>query len=532
MAERTTAAQRVKMQNVAEREVQRYAGDHFLWHKHIHNVELDPMQVLKCIEMDQNPNTIDFSCRRTGKTAIKELYNLKSLATKADQELGIVAPREAQSLTNLGYMLDAIRRSEILDGHLAYKAGRKRISDTTFEFQNRSIAQAYGIMAQVDGGDMTMASMEEVDDMPADRLYSRFLLMMGSSRRLGASADSENNPETRITGVFKGADTLTDLIESGKYHCLPTVDCHLGIELGILNEGFILDMRDQLSPEEYMRQLLCKNTSSKNLIWEKKLRKALTTGLRANLELADPIMGGVYRRRGFVSFGYDASGHGENPNSSRHALVVSEQIGNFITFPFCRVWPAGADDMVVKRDLRELWRYFMPDEAYGDAYGVGMLTQLNDELHQEGLTSINRQTIGGGQSTASTWSEWAFKPIRFEGMVKHQMAQNLRSAFHNEMVALPYIDHEEAGKDSAVDDMRLLQKQLTNIKELPTRASYSSYKMVRREIGDDLFDAAMASVHGLVTRGVAPHSSVVSSHFVGRDQLLPGVKPMRLPSQM
>jgi len=120
LAERVSAGQRLKLQNVAEVEVKRYAHDHALWHKHIHNVELDPVQILKCLEMDKYPNTIDYSCRRTGKTAIKELYELKQNSCNADQELGIVAPREAQSLVNLSYHLEAIDRSEILSSYIGF----------------------------------------------------------------------------------------------------------------------------------------------------------------------------------------------------------------------------------------------------------------------------------------------------------------------------------------------------------------------------------------------------------------------------
>ncbi|MDT8372084.1 MAG: hypothetical protein RQ783_08880, partial [Gammaproteobacteria bacterium] len=230
MAERISAAKRIQLTSVGEREVMRYQDDHALWHKHVHNVELDSMQVLKCLEMDTHPFTVDYSCRRTGKTAVKEMWNLKHNAINADQELGIVAPREAQSLVNLGYHLDAIRRSPILDSYLMYKSGRKQMSDTKYQFSNRSIAQGYGIMAQIDGGDLTLASIEEVDDLPADRLNSRFLLTMGSNRRLGASKDAVNDPIIRITGVFKGADTLTDMVKSGDYHVLPTVDAYLGME--------------------------------------------------------------------------------------------------------------------------------------------------------------------------------------------------------------------------------------------------------------------------------------------------------------
>lgn len=500
--ERTTARQRVEMQHIAEREVMRYAHDHALWHKHVHDVELDPVQVLKCIEMDQHPNTIDFSCRRTGKTAVKEMYLLKHNAVEADQELGIVAPREAQSLVNLGYHLDAIRRSEILHNWIAFDRGRRQFADTYYQFANRSKARAYGIMAQVDGGDLTTASLEEVDDMPRDRLFSRFLLMMGATRRLGANVDARNDPQIRITGVFKGADTLSELINGGHYRSLPTVDVYLGMELGIINASFMDSMRDQLSPDEYIRQLLCKNVSARNLVWEKHIRRALQVGLAAGIELAAPVPGERYKRRGLISFGYDAGGHGENPQASRHALVVTEMIGNFVCFVYARTWAPGADDQVVMRDLAGLWEYFYPDTAHGDAFGVGMLTGLNDELFIRGLTHIDRRAIGDGSSTASTWPEWPFSPIRFEGMTKHQMARALRAAFHNAAAAIPYFDDQDM-TDPELADLRLLVRQLGNIRPVANRSgTYDSYKMADPKVGDDLFDGAMASVWGHVTRGI------------------------------
>lgn len=556
MPERISAAQRVRLQNVAEQEVHRYAHDHALWHKHVHNVELDPVQILKMKEMDAHPNTIDFSSRRTGKTAGKELHDLKHTACNPDQELGVVAPREAQSLVNLGYHLDAIRRSEILSNHLAYKSGRRQLSDTSYEFQNRSKAAAYGIMAQVDGGDLTMASLEEVDDMPKDRLYSRFLLMLGSTRRLGASAESKNDPSIRITGVFKGADTLTDLLKSGGYHALgcfhgpraraevsrlielgylnpeaidregydypvPIANAVNAMELGLLNRAFIEKMRGELSEDEFTRQLLCVNTASRNLIWEVYVRRALQVGLEARLAIAGPLPGETYRKRGLISFGYDAGGHGENPQASRHAFVVAEQIGNFVTFPFCRTWSPGEDDQVVKRDLKGYWRYFQPDHAMGDAYGVGMLTQLNDELFADGLTPIDRRAIGDGSSTATTWPDWPFAPIRFEGMVKHQMARALRGLFHNGQAAIPYLDDAESSlADPNQADLRLFVRQLPNIVELPTRASYSSYRQADGKIGDDLFDGAMAACWGLVTRGAVIAPTAILTRTRTREALL------------
>ncbi|WP_211238851.1 hypothetical protein, partial [Guyparkeria sp. SB14A] len=84
---------------------------------------------------------------------------------------------------------------------------------------------------------------------------------------------------------------------------------------------------------------------------------------------------------------------------------------------------------------KSYWRYYQPDHAIGDAYAVGMLTQLNDELFTEGLTQTDRRTIADGDSTASAWGDWAFAPLRFEGMVKHSMATGLQAAFYNRRCA-------------------------------------------------------------------------------------------------
>ena len=552
MAERISASVRVARQSEAEKQIMKYAGDHAMWHKHVHNVELDPAQILKMYEMDEHPNTIDFATRRGGKTACKEMYNLEQTATKPDQELGIVAPREAQSLVNLGYHLDAIRRSPMLENFIAYKSGRKQLADTYYQFSNRSLARGYGIMAQVDGGDMTAASLEEVDDMPKDRLYSRFLLMMGSSRRLGAAKGSENKPQVRITGVFKGADTLTGMLDSGQYHAigclhgeqaqneirrlmsegylkpehlnvneytypLPIVHVVNAIEMGLIDGGFIGQMREQLSDDEFIRQLLCINISARNLIWESWAQQARQMGLAAKVYPAQPIPGETYKKRGLVSFGYDHSGHGENPESSKSAFIVDEQIGAHTCTIFARTWAPGTDELVIKEDLKSYWRYFDPDTAHGDAYGIGMLTVLNDELFLEGLTTIDRRAIGEGQSTASTWSEWAFKPIRFEGMIKHQMAQAVRSTFNNKHAVIAYFD-EEDGLES--EDFRMFVRQLTNIKAIATKASYSSYKMANLKLGDDLFDAKMASTWGLLNRGAVQIAPVIHTRLRSREDLL------------
>jgi len=547
VSSRVSRTERARVAHRAEAEIGRYLGDHLLWHKHVHNVELDPVQVLKMIEMDRNPNTVDVSCRRTGKTAVKELHALEFNATTAHQEVGIVAPRQQQAQTNLNYHLDAIRRSPMLRAFMNWKSGREQLTDTRYQFYNGSKAQAYGIMSQIDGDSLSYASIEEIDDMPAERLLSRFLPMLGSARRLGVRRDASFKPQIRITGVFKGADTLQHMIDSGQYHLLPTVNVYLGIELGIINEAFMLDMRAQLPEGEYIRQFLCRNVSSQNHIWERYIRLAMAVGLKAGLAAAGPLPGVKYKKRGLLSFGYDHLGHGESLHASKSCLVVAEQIGGFTFFAYVRYWPAGTDEKIIEADLVGLWEYFNPDYAIGDAYGIGLLTSVNDKLFARGLTQIDRRTIGEGQSTATTWQEWAFAPIRFEGMTKHSMASALRSIFHNAQAAIPFIDDGAdalkadtgrkvllvppslAGLDPDASAWTLFIRQLNNIRAEATKVSYASYKMANTTLGDDGFDAAMAAVWALVTRGVLDIPTVISHRTQTREQLL-GVAP-RLPAR-
>lgn len=523
---RSTPAQRAKSSIVAEREIMRFAQPdpvtgikpHALFAKHVHNVELDPIQLLKMQEMDVHPNTVDFSCRRTGKTAVKEMYIAEQLATTPYQECGIVAPRMQQSLNNLNYQTDAIKRSEILKAFIAYEAGRPQLKDTGFAFNNRSKSSAYGIMSQIDGDSITIASLEEIDDMPKDRLLSRFLPMLGAARRLGVDPKEQTfKPSIRISGVFKGADVLQDLIKTGEYHTLPPVNVHLGVRMGMVDPAWAESMRLQLPPDEYLRQFLCTNAKSKNWIWEEHIRRAAALGLEVGLQRAVPMPGVRYKKRGLLSIGYDHTGHGEEPAASKSALVVCEQVGNWMTFPFVHTWRPGVSDSALLNDLVTFWEYFRPDYAIGDAYGVGMLTALNDTLFQKGLTDVNRQLINDGDSNATSWSQWPFAPMRFDGMTKHIMADALRQGFHHNRAAFPFVDQAD---DSEPPEWVAFCRQLANIRSEPTKASYASFKMADSKIGDDLFDAAMAAVYALMTRGLADAPAVIETRKVSRANLL------------
>ncbi len=383
---------------------------------------------------------------------------------------------------------------------------------------NGSKACAYGIMSQIDGDSLTRASLEETDDMPQDRLMSRFLPMLGAARRLGVDRKTATfKPKIRISGVYKGADVLQRLIDTGEYHVLPAVDVHLGVALGMVDPEWAKSMQIQLPPEEYIRQFLCRNIRARNWIWEEHIRRASALGLEAGLQRACPVPGQRYKRRGLLSLGYDHTGHGEDPAASKSALVICEQIGNWVTFPYVKLWAPGVSDTTLAKDLVAIWDYFRPDYGIGDAYGVGMLTSVNDELYRKGLTHVNREVVADGQSTASAWSEWAFAPMRFEGMTKHVMASAVREVFHHNRAAFPYVD---VADEREPEEWLAFVRQVGNMKAAPTQASYSSFSMVDRKTGDDLFDALCAAVYALLTRGLADAPTVIQSRKQTRAQLL------------
>jgi hypothetical protein len=298
---------------------------------------------------------------------------------------------------------------------------------------------------------------------------------------------------------------------------LPPVNIHLGVSLGMVDKQWADSMRLQQAPDEYMRQFLCINAKAKNWIWVEHIRRAAALGLEAGIERAVPMPGQRYKKRGLLSFGYDHTGHGEDPSASKSAMVVCEQIGNWMTFPFVYLWPPGVSDTALMNDLIAFWDYFRPDYAIGDAYGVGMMTALNDKLYTKGLTHVNRETVNDGQSNATSWNEWAFAPMRFEGMTKHVMASALREGFHHNRAAFPFVDQAD---DREPPEWLAFCRQLANIKAEPTKSSYSSFKMADEKIGDDLFDAAMAAVYAMLTRGLADAPAVIETRKVSRASLL------------
>lgn len=551
MADRVSAAQRVSLQHVAEAEIKRFAGDHVAWHKHVLNVDLDPIQQMKMELMDAHPFTVDPSCRRTRKTSTKELYHLEKMACEEDHELSITAPKEDQAAVNLKYHLDAIRQSEILSAYIAMKEGKRRISDTSYQFANNSIAKIYGIMSRMDGADTTIADVEEIDDVDPERLWGRFMLTLQGTERLYQRRPGKIAKTARFTGVFQGADLMADLvrkaehppwnlemmrptlkalgvdptecapeeIEGFRFFCLPMIDVHQGLAVGIINPTVVEVVKIGLTRDQYVRQLLCIPTEGRNFFKERHLRLMMRRGYMANCEPVMPTPGQQYPKRGLIFLGFDKGGHGEDEAASRNAAHVFEVWGNYVVWLWGKEWPADADDVPIARELVEWFRFFRFDGGCGDAFGVSLITAVNDELKDKQLIDVDRREFGG--SSASSWEKWFFAPVRMEGMTKHLMFTALEREIRAGRFLVPYV-HEGNKHLPGYDLLDRTMKQFGNIKAERTSKSYDSYSMVDKKLGDDNVDAWAFGVWPMITRGIVDPPTVISTHTIDRDQLVFG----------
>lgn len=485
------------------------------WCWEILGIKLDPLQLLRWDMLDKHRHTVSWDARRMRKTTTIFLHALKWLATHSHEFFLAVTPKEQQAQDAMEeYMLMHIRDSEVLRAFIQIRGGRKQISDRKFTFANNSTGRIAGIYSEVDGKGVSYCIYDEAEDLDQHRLLTKFLPMHSQSEKIGANRQME--PQIRFSGVIKGSGLRKILIDKGyfpmtqpNYPKPPIIgNVNLGVQLGILREKELSILQSMMAPDDWTRQMLCLEVESDSVIKYSHVRRAMTQAL----EWAEPAPGKEYKKRGVVSIGYDHLGHGEQTTSSRSALVVCEMVGEFVTFPYVKTWPAWADETRdILPDLVNIWRYFRPDAFFGDAYGIGLLTAFNDELYRFNLTSIDRRAINEGRSTESSWPEWAAAPVRFGGLHKHNMVDALRILFEREYAKIPWFDDAEAMREPLQKDRLSFIKQLANVIKLPTKANYPSYKMDSKEIGDDIFDAACAAVWGVASRGMIPGTVILTS---------------------
>lgn len=526
-----TRAERVELANVAEREILRHKDDNVLWTKHVTGIDLDPIQQTKMALMDEHPDTVDVSARRTRKTTAKELHILKRLATEPDHEHNVVAPKEDQAQNSYKMIAETVRRSPILLAYLRWKDGKRQLSDTRLEFTNFSKSRTYGITSNLDGINSTIADVEECDDLDEERLRDRFLLTRLGTETLFAQG-RKTEKSVRITGVYKGAGLLEKFANDPNYFLLPTIDVWTGVAMGIIDEEAVRTDMGGMTDDMILRSFLCRPTSARNFFHERHLRRMMVRGNMWNLEPVIPVPGAIYEKRApnsvLAMFG-DAGGHGEGDHPSRYTATVFEYHDNSVYWLYGRDWEATTAKEIIVRDMVDLWDYFRPEEklSYYDAFGAAIVSDICDVLYDRRLVRINRRDFAG--SSNSAWVNWPFIPVRMDGFMKHAAYTYAQSWVHGGRVFAPLVTDQNR-KEPEYAAIERSFEQMKNIRAVKTTKGYDSYEMVKKAIGDDYADTWALAFYAFGTKGLLKVPTIIQSSRTDRAKILTPAPRLRLAS--
>lgn len=469
---------RVEVSHAAEKEIQRYKGNHLLWHKHVCNVDLRPHQVLWMEQMDRWPMTSVVAPPRVGKTFAVEMYCLEEAATNPWEDYRIFAPAEHQGANSLKYQIDGILASPILSAYIETRLGRKQIRSTGYTLQNGSNAEYYGQNSKLDGVNATIIRGEEFDDMDMDLWKNRILPRGMANNRNGLPT------RIRVTGVIQGKENLYNLENDPNFHILQKIDIYDAIALEVIDEGFVSVLRDSLTDDQWLRIALVQYVESRNFFWSTYLRKMQKSGYRAGITPVTPVPGGRYETTGTVAFGLDMGAQGGSATSSKYSLQVVEKVGLFKRWLYGEEFEPTINPKLLRERVVALWDYFRPAGGFGDAFDANLIAQINDDLYSEGLISYNRQKEHA-ENRSENWKHWTLQPIRFSGSTKHLMFKGLQDTIHQEMMYTPLVIAGDPQYESLAKTIR----QLENIKALQGGASYLLFEMIKKSVGDDNPDA-------------------------------------------
>jgi len=216
-----------------EREIKKYRGDHYLWHRHISGIELNPHQVAWMNEMDTvGDSHMLIGSRRIRKSFTVAAYFLEEAACLRYSEVNVHSPALEQSKRNLRYMTDMVMNSEILLAYIDSRLG-EGLGKEHIEFMNRSQIQAKGQASSVDGLGATHQWLEEFDDMDWEPFLTR-IYPTGSQIKDDHDYGRHQGCCRIITGTIKGIGNIyniehpTALGEKGarmRFNVLPKFNC-------------------------------------------------------------------------------------------------------------------------------------------------------------------------------------------------------------------------------------------------------------------------------------------------------------------
>jgi len=488
----------------------RYAGDEYLWHRHVTGVDLYPHQQVYCKHLREFHTNLMIASRRIGKSFSVASFLLKEAVTKPRSEINIHAPALEQSKRNLRYMIDMCLNSDILMAFIEKKLG-EGIGKESIEFCNGSVIQAKGQASSVDGLGATHQWWEEVDDMMLDTLYER-IYPTGSMIKPSYDYGQWGQCCRIATGTIKGKGNTYTFEHPPEgagvtFHVLPKYTGWHGVEWGIIPRNDLILARDVLmTPEQFARTYLVLYTESANFFPTRKVDQCQHPNLKCIdiVEYKKETGSPHYIAEGNVTVGIDCGGQGTGDHPSEWAIDFCEDLGwGHMKWIYGERFSATADPEEVRQQMGALCEFFRPGRGYGDAFDTTFLYGLNKYLREHGVTKRdpadweNRQGAGG-------WAEWHIVPIRFIGITKHQLFKNLRMQFFQQRLKIPYyVDDLPEYKE-----LKKLRDQLENIKKADMAATqgYDKYEMVRAAVGDDHVDATALAVYaqGELTQNVRP----------------------------
>ncbi len=495
--------QHIEVRNRAEEEIRKYPDD-LRWLKHICNFTARPQQLMYMAQMDEHPFMSTVAMQRTGKSVAIQAKTVKWAATNRKEDIRYFAPAVSQSRKNLKESIDLILRSPVLLAYIETRLGRRQISATGYTFMNGSNGEAFGQDSNLDGVNATVEHIDEADDMDWEIVKNRIF-----PRGIAAN---ENEMPTRyiITGTIQEErGNLYTLSQDPMFFKPPMFTIYHALETGLIKKLDFDLLKEQLTPDEWLRIALCMYKGGRQFFQQKALRRMQVKGAEMLCKVVEPDLGKEWAGhpdRGDVAFGLDMGAQGQQATSSKYSLTVTERVGLWKRWVYGREWAPTTDPKIIKRDVVELWSYFRPRGGFGDAFDSNLIADINDMLYAEGLTNYNRKREGTEDNSQANWDKWPFQPIRFTGYQKHWMFKTLRDdqVEGRYFTPLPEVEMDDRWdpakaknfSDPATGEKALIKflVQCKNMRaERAPSGQYYLYSMIKARLGDDCVDSAAMS---------------------------------------
>lgn len=452
-----------------------------------------------------DPFVLLYSVPRGGKTMCIEAVDIYEMATNAQEDLRIYAPKLDQCRETLKYHYDWIDASPILKAFLRRRNGKPIFSSENYEFINQSNAKCYTIRGELEGHNVSISRVEEFDDWPWERFTDDIV------RRMGAASKNARGKRMRITGTIMGEENIHRLVHDpvlskmfrdlSEHPQWGKIDVYLLLAFGgILDEAAIEFARSTMSRDEWARSGLLRFTEAKNFIWQRYIRAGQKLSNEWGLQAVPLERGGRYVKAAgeVVGIGLDCGHAGQRSDSSVFSLQVNAMLNTgarkYLRWLNGFNWPADVDAGKLEDDILDILDFYRPDGGYGDALKHDIIASINRKAYARGITSKNLDEYP--ENTPGNWEKWYIQPMWNTDKYKHEMYSALQHAVHNVYQFFPYFDP----KDDRHEAVRCgsLIRQLQGIRQAKTGGSYPSYHAENAKIGDDDADAQAMCVRWLM----------------------------------